>query len=358
MTYPNKFIALIAILFPLSLMAQSKLTSLSPAIYYTESAEARHVITVRGENLWPSYMSQPQASERVKLFFSAAGKTMELEKTAIGTDKILSGFNSSDWLYKTGSIEVYVTIDGTRTNSLWLQVNPSPTVAPVLKEVYPSKLKTGQEGEYYYAIRLSADNLDGESFNYVTIGDQPAYIISTTADRTALNVWVPKAYINSPGTYNITIRTSYGTSNALPLVLEKPALRMTKINSPVAATPIGTKPVSSSAPVSPTLNVTPISGTVNPSSDSPADLLVSGLKITLYGNISFGEDGAALETYVRSLDKVILVDNLLHISNNNRNLLVEIKSNKLPASDAENAKKLIEARLSAMNLTYGVVVIK
>ena len=354
----KKLIAALVILLPLHSLSQSKLTTLYPTIFFTETEVRGHNLTINGAKLWPVYMTLEEVVKKVKIYFKNTDKTVEMEKSSIGGDKTVVSFSSADWLYESGPIEVYAIVDGVKTNSLWLPVKQAPSLPPVIKEIYPDKIKTGQTGEYYYSIKITADNLVNDESNTVSIGDQPAYTISTTEDREIINVWVPKAYINTPGTYNVQIKTKLGISNTLPLVIEKPPLRMTRISSPVNISQVNTISTNNTVAVPQTVNIAANSGILYTANSRPTELLAEGIMVTMNGNIAYGEDGAVLEKFINGLDKVLMVSNLFKTGDNNSNIFIVLKGNKIAVPDLEKIKKTIEDKLKEIGLTNAGVVIK
>ena len=352
----KKIVAIIAVALPLFCLSQTTLTSLSPTKFFTQSDNRPITLTIYGKNIWPSSMNLLQTIERIKVYFKKGDKMQEITgRGGISADAKAVNFFSADWLNTPGNIEVYMTIDGVRTNSLWLPVEAVPAVVPIINSVSPSKLKTGEKGTFYYMVRIYGKNFGENTSTNATIGGSPASVGWMNLADGVMDVWIPKGYINTPGTYNVQVNTKFGSSNVSAITIESPVIMMAPIKAPTTVKKTETRPELNNVVVTPANNKALTSIYVDPGVSLQ---LIEGIKVKMNGNIAFGEDRAILEKFIRELDKVILVDNQLLVSDNNMNMLFEVSGSRIASSELEKAKKAIEDKLKAMNFANAVVAIK
>jgi len=278
-------------------------------------------------------------------------------------DNIKVSITGSEWLTKPGFIEVYIMIDDlpidgsfSQTNSLYISVEPAPEIAPIITSISPNKIFLGAKdsknefnitGKFFGLDRTTKAYMNGSALNY-------AYqnLIEGT-----MNVYIPKTYFTTPGTYDVQVKTKYGSSNTVQLVIEKP-LPYTKIVSKIFGKPTETKP-ENNAPPPITVNASPNSGVVTTAPDSKVGVLIAdGIKVKMLGNILNADDKAILEKFIDDLDNVLIVDNQMKISDNNMNMLFEITGKGIMQPELEKIKETIENKLKAMGFPNAVVIIR
>ncbi len=359
MLISKKKLATFLVALPLYCLAQTSLTSLDHTRYYTEKdwdEYSSHSLTIYGKNLWPDYMSLSMSIELVKVYFKKGEQVLEIPVYYGNKEYVRVVFSGKDWLNSPGMIEVYVMIDDipidgifSRTNSLWIKVESMPEVPPVITKIAPVKLFTGLKSADY-CINIYGENFGADRTTTAMIAAgiaSPGFIDLLSG---YMNVWIPKSIINTPGTYDVQVKTKYGTSNTVQFVIEKPPLTMQKIIGLVTNRPTETKPANQIAN-------TPI--TVNTSPDLRAgERMANGIKVKMLGNIIYGEDGVILEQYINGLDNVIIVDNQMKNSDNNMNMLFEISGKGIMQPELEKVKASIENKLREMSFQNAVVIIK
>ena len=361
----KKLLATLFITMPLFCLAQTSLTSLSQSIFYVEKDwddYSSHNLTLYGKNIWPDYMDMTMCINLVKVYFKKGSQVQEIAKMTVAKDKTTVSIIGSDWLTKPGFIEVYIMIDDlpidgsfSQTNSLYISVESAPEVAPIITSISPNKIFSGVKdsknefnitGKFFGLDRTTKAYMNGTALNY-------AY--ENLMDGT-MNVYIPNTYFTTPGTYDVQVKTKYGSSNIVQLVIEKP-MPFTKIVSKIFGKPTETKPENNANPPI-TVNASPNSGVVTTAPDSKAgELIADGIKVKMQGNIMNVTDRAALEKFITGLDHVLIVDNQFNLSDNNMNMLFLISGKGIMQPELEKVKSAIEEKLKLMNLLNAVVII-
>jgi len=364
----KKMLATFFVVLPIYCLSQTSLTSLNKTVFSVEKdwdEYAFHTLTITGKKIWPEYMSVGMFREIVKVYFKKGSQIQEVEKKSALNDRTTVEFSGKDWLNKPGILEVYVLIDDlpidgifSQTNSLYISVESPAEVAPTITSISPNKFLTDEKvSDKIFRIYGKNLGLDKTTTAFMS-GSYLSVAYANLIDG-VMDVYIPKSLINTPGTYDVQVKTKYGTSNTVQLVLEKPALKMTKIISKILTKPTETKPTNNNANVPITVNAAPNSGVVNTTPDPKAgELLADGIKVTMLGNIVYGEDRTILEKYIDDLDNVLIVDNQMKISDNNMNMLFEITGKGVMQPELEKIKETIETKLKTMGFPNAVVIIR
>jgi len=364
----KKILTTFIVALPLFCQSQTSLTSLSQEIFYVEKdwdEFASHSLTIYGKNLWPDYMTNEMSKQLVKVYFKKGSQVQEVEQRSGNKSQLTVTFRGSDWLNKIGFIEVYILIDDlpidgifSQTNSLYISVEFPLEVPPTITSISPNKFLT-EEKVSDKIFRIYGKNMGLEKTTIAYMNGSSLGVAYASLIDGVMDVYIPKPLINTPGTYDVQVKSKYGYSNTVQLVIEKPPLKMTKIIKDIFVKPDETKPANNAATPPITANTTPNSGVGNTNPDNKAgELTANGIKVKMLGNILNAEDRAMLEKYIDDLDNVLIVDNQMKISDNNMNMLFEITGKGMVPRELEKAKTNIEDKLKAMGFSNAVVIIK
>ena len=321
--------------------SQTTLTSLSPSRFYTQSSPITMSMDIEGKNIWPDGWTLNNTIDRIKVYFKKGDKQGEITgRNGISTNTKGIYFSSEDWAKTPGTIEVFLIMDGKRTNSLWLTIEQSPKAAPVITSLSDYSFKTGEKPDVYY-IRIYGKNFGEESSTYATIGSLGASAGWQSLQDGVMDVWVPGEYINKPGTYPVTVTTAQGTSNSMNLKIEAP---------PVAKLLPG-KNLN-------TVSVKPVNNNLRFAikRDKASMQVVKGIKVKLGGTVAFGENKSQLEKFISGLDNVFFVDDQLDVTGSNGNISVSIQGKLIGKTYLENIKDQIRNKLASMKLSGTVVI--
>jgi hypothetical protein len=268
-------------------------------------------------------------------------------------------FISTDWLATPGPVEVYITTDAwsgypeKRSYSLWLQVESTPTSAPVINNLSNSSLLAGLKRDAYY-IRIYGKNFGEERSTYASVGG-----IRTTAGWQHLvdgvmDIWIPTELIGKPGSYPVVVHTKYGESNAVNLKIEMPVNNTVSVNA-VKNVNISPKPAMTKANNN---SVQAISradlSTIN--KDKLGVQLIQGIRVTMNGVIADGPTKSALENFISSQANVFGVDNQLQVQETNGNININLKGAGIDKAEVDKLKKAIETKAAEMKLSVAVFI--
>jgi hypothetical protein len=351
---------LFILLFPSQLIAQNPvLTSLSPAKMLTQSDPTIMSLTINGKNMWPDYLTISMAIEVMHIHFKRDGRDEVMRGSGISTTTQSLSFASPGWVDKPGKIEVYITIDDFpgqptyRSNSLFLDVESTPSIAPVLNSLSTSNFMTGNPKEKYY-IRLYGKNFGEIKTTSVNIGGITAGIGWANLTDGVIDVWIPSDVYTKAGVYPVLVQTKYGNSNPLNLKIEASKMMIKNIGTTI-------KPVTTQPAVQPKVNnnaiVSPRLSTLNvDNAGRLGTTMIRGARVTMIGVITDPGVRASFENYILSLENVFVVDDQLALADSPGNINVNIKAISIDKASVEKIRKQIEDKAKAMNLGVSVVV--
>src|SRR5687768_7097424 len=214
------------LLLPIQAISQNpELLSLSPSKFQTQSEPTPLFLTINGKYMWPDRLTISMAKDVMHVHFKRDGRDIIVPRSTIGAYSYTLYFNSAGWADKPGTIEVYVTIDeypgypAYRSNSLWLTIEPTPAVAPVLTSLSNSSFKMGKPKETYQ-LRVVGKNFGENASTGVTVGGINAGVGWWSLKDGVMDIWVPSEVYTKAGDYPVVVKTKYGTSNALSLKIE------------------------------------------------------------------------------------------------------------------------------------------
>jgi len=352
----NILVRILLLLLPIQAVSQNpELSSLSPAKFQTQSEPTSLFLTINGKNMWPDRLTISMAREVMHVHFKRDGHDVIMPRSTIGSYSYTLYFSSPEWADKPGTIEVYVTIDAYpgypayRSNSLYLTIEPTPTVAPVLSSLSNSLFKMGQPKETYQ-LRVVGKNFGESASTGVTVGSFNAGVGWWNLKDGVMDIWVPSEVYSKAGDYPVIVKTKYGTSNALTLKIEPPAM----IIKPVTIT---TKPVKQATTIKPMLNNSVKTVKLSVNKDNAAKLsaeILRGVRVTMAGVIRDGSLSAQLESFITGLENVFVVDNQLALSDSAGNININLKAIGVDAAAVEQIIKLIKTKAGLLNLTVSI----
>lgn len=351
MKHLKKIICLCMIALPTLIFSQTKLTSLSVNRFLTHAVPTIKKLTIYGENLWPDYMTNSMSIELVKVHFKKNGNDQVIRQTSGNKTQMTVSFSSADWLTTPGSIEVYImmgTVDGSpavKTNSLWITVDQMPSFPPVIVDVQPKEFTTGQKRDNYL-ITILGNHFGEEKSTSVTIGGITGSYANMDIDNGRMLYWIPAELINTPGKYDVVVRTAFGTSQPAQFSIVSPGIKIAPIKQPMKVNTNVIAPPNK-------LMVPKITNTAR-----PEVMLIDGAKVILRGNISSEADKTVLENYIGSLDNVIIVSNEFIVADNNANILITISGKKMDALLLGKIKTSINDKLKSLKIESANVVIE
>lgn len=340
-------------LLPLQVISQNpELTSLSPSTFQTQSEPTPLFLTINGKNMWPDRLTITMAHDVMHVHFKRDGRDIIVPRSTIGSYSYTLYFNSAGWADKPGTIEVYVTIDAYpgyaayRSNSLYLKIEPTSTAAPVLSSLSNSSFKMDQPKESY-KLRLVGKNFGESASTSVTIGGVTSGVGWWNLKDGVIDVWVPSEIYTKAGEYPIVVHTKYGTSNALPLKIENPAMTV----KPVIITKQPSNKIITGKPqVNPAVNTVNLIKNPDNASRLNAEIL-RGVRVTMVGVIRDASLSAQLESYISSLENVFVVDNKLGFSDSPANINIQLKAVGVDAAAVDQISKLIQEKAASLNLS-------
>ena len=175
-------------------------------------------LSINGKNMWPDYLTITMTIQVMHIHFKKDGRDVVIRGSGISSTSQSLDFISTGWLEKPGTIEVYITIDefpghpAYRSNSLYLNVEATPTSAPIINNLSNTSFKTGEPKEKYY-IRIYGKNFGEIRSTYASIGDQTASVGWSNLQDGVMDVYVPASVYSNAGSYPVVVHTKYGVSN-------------------------------------------------------------------------------------------------------------------------------------------------
>ena len=352
--------AILLVALPCQLIAQNpELTSLNPSKYQTQSEPTIMNLRINGNKIWPDFLTLLMTIEVMDVHFKKDGRDQIMPFSSISSSSLSLSFNSAGWVDKPGPIEVYITVESVagrpahRSNSLFINVEPTATVAPLLNSLSNSSFKTGSPKEKYY-IRVYGKNFGESRSTSVSIGGLPASIGYANLTDGVIDVWVPADVYTKAGTYPVQVNSKYGASNTLPLKIEG-ATTLIKVNPVSGVKPVTVKPTVMAKP--PTAATTIATRNLTLNSENAARLnaeMVRGARITMVGLITDPSISAQLENYILSLENVFVVDNQLSISSSPGNININLKANRIDRPAIDKLKKQISDKAVELKITVEV----
>ena len=328
--------------------SQPKLTSLNPNRIYTQNASQEKgfgpiplKLEIIGENIFKNDITGFNFRDRVKLFFKKGEK---LEQVVINTSaplssstgKVSTEFISDQWLNNSTPVEVYMEIDGMRTNTIILTVVDIPRLPPVIATLNPDKVTTGK-GETLFFVR--GQNLGEDRTTKVLINGIEAPLRNYSYIDEWIDVYLPQSIRETPGTYPVIVESIFGKSNTLYFTVEKSLLRMAPVQKTLA--------------VNPNINSQEDLKAAQQKSDTTIAYKSQGIIIQMAGTIQSESNRTYLQEYIQELDEVKKINNNLQIGSIN-NVFIKIKGFKTAPVTLEHIKLSVEKKLKALGIS-GVV---
>ena len=345
------------LLLPFTALSQNpQLTSLYPASFQAQSEPTPLHLTINGKNMWPDNLTISMAREVMHVHFKRDGRDVIMPRSTIGSSSYTLYFSSPGWADRPGKIEIYVTIDAFsdfpayRSNSLFLDILPVPTAAPVLTKLSKSTFKTGEPRENYM-IRLSGKNFGESASTHVTVGGIRAGVGWWDLKDGVIDLWIPSEVYNKAGEYPVVLTTKYGTSNALPLKIESSVMTVKPVT-------IQAKPSNQVNAIKPPANtiIKANAAIVNRDNASRLNLeMLRGVRVTMIGVVKDASLSAQLENFITGLDNIFVVDNQLHLSDNPGNININLKALDVDATAVDQLISRIEAKAKELKVTVSVM---
>lgn len=338
----------------LAISQNPELSSLSPSKFQTQSDPTSLFLTINGKNMWPDRLTISMAKDVMHVHFKRDGREIIVPRSTIGVYSYTLYFSSPGWADKPGTIEVYVTIDAYsgypayRSNSLYLTIEATPTVPPVLSSLSNSSFKMGSPKEIYQ-LRLVGKNFGESASTSVSVGGHTAGVGWWNLKDGVMDIWIPSEVYSKAGDYPVVVKTKYGSSNSLPIKIE-PAVLLVK---PVVISKPTTKINTAKPPVNTAAKTIKLSLNRDNASKLDAEML-RGVRVTMVGVIKDASLSAQLESYITGLENVFVVDNQLALSDNPGNININLKAIGVDAAAVEQINKLIKAKGDALNLTLSI----
>ena len=335
------------------------LTSLNPAKFYTQSEPTVMRLTINGKDMWPSTMTITMTIQLMHVHFKKNGRDEVIKGVGISNDKQVIEFVSTDWLSTPGPVEVYITTDewpgnpAKRSNSLYLPVESSPAIAPVITNLSNHSFLTGLKRDEYY-IRVYGKNFGEIKSTYASVGGIYAPAGWEHLEDGVMDIWIPTEIINKAGSYPVVVHTKYGESNPADLKIEMPVKVQPGVLKNVSvANQNKTVMTKANNNVSQTVN------RINFSTDNKDRLgiqVIKGIRVTMNGVVADGPTKTNLENFISSQANVFVVDNQLQVQDTNGNININLKGTGVDKTALDNLKKAIETKAAEMKLSVAVAV--
>jgi hypothetical protein len=346
---------LTAVIFlPIFLIAQTpKITSITPSKVYTQSEPTVVHVTIKGDEMWPDYMTVTLADQIMHTHFKKVGRDEEVSRVEMSSFEHKMQFTSPGWLDSPGNIEVYITIDAyngrpaVRSNSVFLQVTDVPKTAPVISNISKNSFKLG-EAKDKYKFRIYGSNFGEQHGTYPMVNGIKAGVSFWNLEDGVIDVWIPKEVYSTVGEYPVVVHTNFGESNAVMMKIEKSIM----LNVARAGMTKNTKPATT--PATQTSIATVNRQAVIANTDPRVSVLVRGISVDMVGVIGDGGTGAMLESYIRDLPGVMIVQNHLTVADSAGNINITVKGEGVDAATLENIRNQIRARASELKLNVAV----
>ncbi len=134
-------------------------------------------IILSGTNIWPAGWDNNHMIASVKLFFKKGAVVKEVETIGWNPSQINASVSYEDWLLGEGILEIYTTIDGARSNSVYVAVISEIRLQPVIDHLSTSEFADDKDpSSFAYLFTIYGRDFGQDAGTSVLINGTTAFV--------------------------------------------------------------------------------------------------------------------------------------------------------------------------------------